>query len=65
MTNKPKYVSHLALTKFLLALCLKASNILDDATMLIQKEKREEAKRSEASGQVYNTLLNFVMLLSK
>jgi hypothetical protein len=36
------------------------ANILDDADLVIKKEKAEESKRSEASGQLYNILLNYV-----
>lgn len=32
-------------------------NILEDAVLIIKKEKAEEIKRSDASGQLYNTLL--------
>ena len=35
-------------------------NILEDATLIIKKEKAEESKRSEASGQIYNVLLNYI-----
>jgi len=34
--------------------------VLEDAALIIKKEKAEESKRSEASGQLYNTLLNYV-----
>jgi hypothetical protein len=44
---------------------LTLQNILDDANFLIVKEKKEEARRSEASGALYNTLLNYVSHLSK
>jgi hypothetical protein len=32
-------------------------NILDDAQIVIKKEKSEEMKKSETSGQLYNVLL--------
>lgn len=44
---------------------LQIQNTLDDAQFLIKKEKKEEARRSEASGALYNTLLNYVENLSK
>jgi hypothetical protein len=44
---------------------LTLQNILDDANFLIVKEKKEEARRSEASGALYNTLLSYVGHLSK
>lgn len=39
--------------------------MLDDATFLFQKEKRKEIKISEASGQVYNVLLQYALYLTK
>lgn len=45
---------------------LRAGNVMEDATQTIQKEKREEAlKVGEASGQLYNNLLNYISLMSK
>jgi hypothetical protein len=40
-------------------------NILEDATLVIKKEKTEESKRSEATGQVYNILLSYVQKLKQ
>jgi hypothetical protein len=34
--------------------------VLEESQQLIRKEKQEESKRSEASGQLYNVLVNFV-----
>lgn len=39
---------------------LSLVNILEDATLVIKKEKTEESKKSEASGQMYNILLNYI-----
>ena len=39
---------------------MQIQNTLDDAAFLIKKEKKEEARRSDASGALYNTLLSFV-----
>jgi len=39
---------------------LQLVNILDDADLVIKKEKTEESKKSEASGQLYNILLSYV-----
>ena len=36
------------------------SNVLDDSQSVILKEKNEEQKRSEVSGQLYNILLQYV-----
>ena len=44
---------------------MQLQNTLDDATFLIKKEIKEEARRSEASGALYNTLLNYVENISK
>lgn len=44
---------------------MQIQNTLDDAEFLIKKEKKEEARRSDASGAVYNTLLNYVENLTK
>jgi hypothetical protein len=38
---------------------------LEDATLLIKKEKVEESKRSEATGQLYNSLLSYVQKLKQ
>ena len=38
-------------------------NVLEDAALVIKKEKAEESKRSEASGQMYNSLLAYVQKL--
>lgn len=40
-------------------------NILEDATLVIKKEKAEESKRSEQSGQLYNTLISYVQKLKQ
>jgi hypothetical protein len=34
--------------------------VTEDAQTVIQKEKAEESKKSDASGQLYNVLLNYV-----
>ena len=34
-------------------------NILDDAQVIIKKEKAEESKKSEQSGQLFNTLVQY------
>lgn len=39
---------------------LQLVNVLEDAALVIKKEKQEESKKSEASGQIYNILLNYV-----
>jgi hypothetical protein len=44
---------------------MQIQNTLDDSSFLIKKEKKEEARRSEASGALYNTLLNYVENLTK
>jgi hypothetical protein len=41
----------------ILGLLLQIQNTLEDAAFLIKKEKKEEARRSDASGALYNTLL--------
>jgi hypothetical protein len=33
---------------------------LDETQIVIKKEKQEESKKSEATGQVYNVLLNYI-----
>ena len=38
-------------------------NILDDAQIVIKKEKSEEMKKSETSGQLYNVLLQYTSKL--
>ena len=38
-------------------------NILEDAALIIKKEKAEESKKSEQSGQLYNILLAYVQKL--
>ena len=44
---------------------MSIQNTLDDAAFLIKKEKKEEARRSEASGAIYNTLLNYIEFLTR
>ena len=44
----------------LIKLQLSLVNMLDEMVQLITKEKKEEQMRSEASGQLYNTLLSHV-----
>jgi hypothetical protein len=39
---------------------LDLTNQLDECVNVIRKEKAEESKRSEASGQLYNILINYV-----
>jgi hypothetical protein len=39
---------------------LQLVNILEDAALVIKKEKAEESKKSEQSGQLYNILLAYV-----
>jgi len=34
-------------------------NMIDDAEIVIRKEKVEESKRSESSGSLYNYLLSY------
>ena len=36
---------------------------MEDAALVIKKEKTEESKRSEQSGQLYNILLSYVQKL--
>ena len=38
-------------------------NILDDAQIVIKKEKVEELKNSEQSGQMFNILLQYISKL--
>jgi len=38
-------------------------NTLEDASLVIKKEKAEESKKSEQSGQLYNVLLGYVQKL--
>lgn len=38
-------------------------NVLEDASLVIRKEKAEESKKSEQSGQLYNVLLGYVQKL--
>lgn len=40
-------------------------NILEDAALVIKKEKAEESKKSEQSGQLYNILLAYVSKLKQ
>ena len=47
----------------LIKLQLSLVNMLDEMVQLITKEKKEEQMRSEASGQLYNTLLSHVQLM--
>lgn len=35
-------------------------NVLDDAQVVIKKEKTEESKKSEQSGQVFNILIQYI-----
>lgn len=42
---------------------LQLVNFLEDAAMVIKKEKAEESKKSEQSGQLYNILLSYVQKL--
>ena len=42
---------------------LQLVNILEDASLVIKKEKAEESKKSEQSGQLYNILLSYVQKL--
>jgi hypothetical protein len=42
---------------------LSLVNYLEDAAMVIKKEKAEESKKSEQSGQLYNILLGYVQRL--
>ena len=42
---------------------LMVVNILEDAALVIKKEKVEESKKSEQSGQLYNILLAYVQKL--
>ena len=38
-------------------------NVLDDALLVIKKEKAEESKKSEQSGQVFNILVQYIQRL--
>lgn len=38
-------------------------NIVDDAQLVIKKEKAEETKKSEQSGQLYNVLIQYTQRL--
>ena len=40
-------------------------NILEDAALIVKKEKTEESKKSEQSGQLYNILLSYVQKLKQ
>lgn len=40
-------------------------NILEDAILIIKKEKAEETKKSEQSGQLYNILISYVQKLKQ
>ena len=40
-------------------------NILDDALFVIKKEKAEESKRNEQSGQVFNILIQYITRLKQ
>ena len=42
---------------------LKFVNTLDDAQLVIRKEKAEESKKSEQSGQLYNFLIQYCVKL--
>ena len=42
---------------------LQLVNVLEDASLVIKKEKSEESKKSEQSGQLYNILLSYVQKL--
>lgn len=42
---------------------LKFVNVLDDAQIVIKKEKAEELKKSEQSGNLYNILLQYTQKL--
>ncbi len=48
-----------------MSLLVLLQNTLDDATFIIKKEKKEEARRSEASGALYNTLLSYIESVQK
>ena len=43
-----------------LELHLKATNLLDETVTQIQKEKKEEQRRSDTSSSLYNTLIQSV-----
>lgn len=42
---------------------LQLVNTLEDAALVIKKEKAEESKKSEQGGQLYNVLLSYVQKL--
>jgi hypothetical protein len=42
---------------------LKLVDIIDDAQSVIKKEKAEESKKSEQSGQLYNILIIYTQRL--
>lgn len=42
---------------------LQLVNVLEDASLVIKKEKAEESKKSEQSGRLYNILLSYVQKL--
>jgi RNA-binding signal recognition particle 68 len=44
---------------------LQLVNILEDAVLVIKKERAEESKKSEQSGQLYNILINYVLRLKQ
>eukprot|EP00347_Sterkiella_histriomuscorum_P021997 403332041 len=44
---------------------LQLVNILEDAALVIKKEKAEESKKSEQSGQLYNILISYVQKLKQ
>ncbi|CDW82493.1 signal recognition particle 68 kda protein [Stylonychia lemnae] len=44
---------------------LNLVNILEDAALVIKKEKAEESKKSEQSGQLYNILISYVQRLKQ
>jgi len=44
---------------------LQLVNILEDAAFVIKKEKAEESKKSEQSGQLYNILISYVQKLKQ
>jgi hypothetical protein len=44
---------------------LQLVNILEDAALVIKKEKAEESKKSEQSGQLYNVLISYVQKMKQ
>ena len=42
---------------------LRFVNVIDDAQIVIKKEKAEELKKSEQSGNLYNILLQYTQKL--